>query len=286
MNSIEEALIKLKEDIYASEEIVRNQTKELDSRGIKWFQYDNIKEKMVKEGADKKLVKINVGGKIFSPTLLTILNNPDCLFFNLLMTEHWNYTNELFLDRGYKYFPVILSWMRNGAVTLDDYKDEQIYDILAEARFYCLKPMINFLENYTAKIFLVSFEFSGEYRSGDQVAGTNNIEDLNDHDDTSCMKGVCTGYTGWIIFELNREVDVENIEIGGWRGNTNLYASSNGSGASILTSLNKVDWTQVGTINSSYGNGPMIHTVTPSRAKYIKLNHNSYLGIGYFRVVK
>jgi hypothetical protein len=136
------------------------------------------------------------------------------------------------------------------------------------------------------KIVFVSFEFSGEYRSGTQVAGSNNIEDLNDHDDITCLKGICTGYPGWIVIELNREVEFEEIEIGGYKGNTNLYASSNGSGAAILTSLDKISWTNVGSINSNYATSPYIHKVTSSRAKYLKFTHNSYIGIGYLRIIK
>ena len=54
----------------------------------------------------------------------------------------------------------------------------------------------------------------------------------------------------------------------------------------IQTSLDKSTWTTVGTINSSYGNQVYMHKVTPSRAKYLKFNHNSYLGIGYCRIYK
>ena len=145
--------------------------------------------------------------------------------------------------------------------------------------------MIDYLENYTKEITVVGFEFSGEYRSGQQTAGTNNIDDINNFDDTSCMRGFATGYNGWIIFELNKEVEFDSLEIGGFRGNTNLYASSNGSGATIKTSTDKNTWTTVGNINSGYQNGPYLHSVTQSRAKYVKLEHNSYLGVGYFKVI-
>lgn len=286
MNSLAKSLVSLKEKVDSLEINLVAQTKELDNRGLKWFEFDDKKQKLIENGAERKIVKINVGGKVFQCSLLTILNNPDCLFFNLIMTDNWNYEEEIFFDRSFKYFPIVLSYLRNNKVNLDGYSDEQIPDITLEAKYYNIVPLIEITEKYVSKIFLVNFEFSGEYRSGDQLAGTNNVEDLNDHEDTSCMKGICTAYTGWIILELNREVDVEKIEIGGYRGNTNLYASSNGSGASILTSLDKSSWTQVGVINSSYANTVYLHEVTPSRAKYIKLNHNSYLGIGYFRVVR
>lgn len=285
-NILGEALKEVKTKLEGVESSLLNQLKELDGRGIKWFQYDAKKEKLIKEGAESVRVYINVGGKQFQTTLLTILNHPDTLFFNLIMTDQWDYNEELFIDRGYKYFDAILSFMRNKQIFMSSYRDEEITDISKEAKFYQLYSMSDYLETYCRDVVFIGFEFSGEYRSGDQVAGTNNIDDLNNFDDISCLKGICTNYTGWITIELSREVEFEQLEIGGYRGNTNLYSNSNGSGAQIKTSLDKVNWVNVGTINSAYANGPYLHTVTSSKAKYIKFEHNSYLGIGYLKVIK
>lgn len=286
MNALSHSLSELNTKISELETKLTDQTKQLDSRGLKWFQYDDKKEKFINEGADHQRVHINVGGKVFHTTLLTILNNPDCLLFNLIMTEQWDYKEEIYFDRGYTYFDVLLSFLRNQKVNLSSYVDEEIPLILKEAEFYHVFGLVEYLKTYVSKIFFINFEFSGEYRSGNSVAGTNNIEDLNNHEDTSCTRGICTGYTGWIVLELNKEVDFDKLEIGSFRGNTNIYSSSNGSGASIKTSLDKTNWVNVGTINSNYANGPYIHNITQSRAKYIKFEYSSYIGIGYLRVIR
>lgn len=285
MNSINSGLITINDKLAAFEPYLTAQTKELDSKGIRWFQYDSKKEDLLQKNPNL-ILTINIGGKKFYITLKTILNNPDNVFFNLIITEQWNIKDELFIDRSYTYFNVVISYLRNGVVDLSLYSDEEIPSIKKEAEYYMIEGLIDLLANYVAKIVFVSFEFSGEYRSGNQSAGTNNIDDLNDEEDRTMMKGICTGYPGWIIIELNREVEFEEIEIGGFRGNTNLYASSNGSGAQIMTSLDKTNWTTVGSINASYANSPYIHKVTSSRAKYLKFSHNSYIGIGYLRIVK
>lgn len=276
----------LKEKLSLLETPLVNQLKDLDKRGIKWFQYDAKKEEMIKNNADTKLIYINVGGKQFQTTLLTLLNHPDSLFFNLIITDQWNIEEELFVDRSYKYFNVILSFLRNRQVNVGGYKDEEIFEMIKEAKYYQLNQLTTFLEVDSREVTYLSFEFSGEYRSSNQLAGTNNIEDLNNFEDRSCMKGICTNYTGWITLELSREVEFEQIEIGGYRGNTNIYASSNGSGATIKTSLDKNNWTTVGTIPSTYANNPVIHPVTLSKAKYVKFECTSYLGIGYFRIIR
>ena len=286
MNNLGKSLINIEEKIFTLGSFLTKQTEELDSRGVKWFNYDDKKEQMIKQGADKKIIKFNIGGKIYQCTLLTILNNPDCLFFNLIMSGDWNIEEELFFDRSFKYFPIILSYLRNKIVSLEDYRDEQMPDISIEAKYYCIQSLIDITEKYASKTVLVSFEFSGQYLSGTTVVGTNDINDLNDIEDRSCMKGVVTGSPGWIIFKLNKETEVAEIEIGGYRGNTNLFACSNGSGASIMTSTDKTSWVDVGTINSLYANDVYLHSVTPSKAKYIKLNYSSYIGVGYFRVLK
>lgn len=278
-------LSNLKDQLNSLNDPLSNQLKDLDKRGIKWFHYDAIKDKMIKDNADTKLIYINVGGKVFQTTLLTLLNHPDTLLFNLIITDQWNYSEELFVDRSYKYFSVILSFLRNKNVNLSIYKEEELEEIMKEAKFYQLGNLTENLETSSGEVMYQNFEFSGEYRSSGILAGTNNIEDMNNFDDKSCTKGICTNTAGWIIFELNRSVEFEQIEIGGYRGNS-IYSSSNGSGATIKTSMDKNDWTTIGTIPSSYATIVVSHPVTISKAKYVKFEHTSYLGIGYFKIIK
>lgn len=285
MNGLANSLSELNTKISSIEDNLQSQTKELDSKGIKWFEYDAKKERLVNCGASNKILKINVGGKVFSLTLLTILSNPDCLLFNLIMTDQWDYSEELYVDRSYTHFHLIASYLRNTKISVDSINHEELPSILREAEFFHIAPLIDLLKVLSARIYFLSFEFSGEYMSGQTVIGTNNIADINDNTERSCTKGICTNNPGWIIFELNKEIEIQSIEIGGYSGNTNTFSTSNGSGATIRTSVEKVNWTTVGTINSQFTSGPYIHSLTSSRAKYIKIEHNGNIGIGYFRVI-
>lgn len=286
MSVLKESLNNLQVKLDGIEDDMVKQLQDLDQRGSKWFSFDEKKERLLRDDGNH-MCTLNVGGKIFKVSLLTILNHPDCLFFNLIMTDQWNHQEELFFDRSYKYFHLILTFLRNHEVNLNGFSEEEIVDILKEAKFYYLMGMIEYVEKfekYGREITVVGFEFSGEYRSGNNLAGTNDFNDLNNFEDVSCMKGICTAYTGWIILELSREVEFDHIEISGYKGNTNIYASSNGSGANISTSTDKTNWTIVGTISSEYANTIYKQEVNSSTARYVKLHHNSYLGIGYFRV--
>ena len=159
----------------------------------------------------------------------------------------------------------------------------QIYE---EAKFYEIDELAAFLEEIRRETKYVRFESSGVYTFSNRTAGTNNIEDMNNFEDRSLTKGICTSYTGWIIFELNREVEFEEIEVGGWNGDTSLWGVSNGSGSTIKTSLDKSSWTTIGTLPNNFGALIIDVKLTKSRARYVKFECSSYLGLGYFRIKK
>jgi hypothetical protein len=277
-------LDNLKDKLNLIDTPLTNQLKDLDKRGVKWFKYDSIKEQMINEGAENKLIYINIGGKIFQTTLLTILNHPDTLLFNLIITNEWNYNEELFIDRSYKYFNVILSYLRNKNVNLTIYKEEEVEEILKEAKFYQIGTLSEVLSSCCKEVSYNGFEFSGEYRSSGILAGTNNIDDINNFEDRSCRRGICTHSPGWILFELNRTVEFDQIELGGYCGNNN-YSSSNGSGATIKTSIDKIEWNTFGVVQSNYGSTIINILGTTSKARFVKFDHNTHIGIGYFKII-
>jgi hypothetical protein len=132
------------------------------------------------------------------------------------------------------------------------------------------------------KIDFVSFESSGTYSANGQVAGTTSVQDLKDK---SLHNGLCVNSPGWIIIELNKEWEFDEIEIGGWGGNSTIWSLYNGRGASILTSTDKTNWQTVGSIPKNYSQHVQTVKLTRTRAKYIKFNHNDYPGISFLKIV-
>ncbi len=100
------------------------------------------------------------------------------------------------------------------------------------------------------------------------------------------MKGVCTGANGWVIIEMKRECEFEEMEVAGWKGNSAIWYGENGSGSTISTSLDKDKWTKIGNIPSGYGSKITKVKVKKSSAKFIKFEHTSYLGLGYLDIKK
>jgi len=141
------------------------------------------------------------------------------------------------------------------------------------------------IEKYeeSEEIEMVSFDSSGNYIVNGITAGTNRIEDLNDR---SLTKGICAKINGWIIIELKKQYEVNEIEIGGWNGNKAIWGVSNGSGASISTSLDKSNWSSVGAIPTNYGAQIQKVSLKCTPTRYIKFEQNSYIGIGFLKIYK
>jgi len=127
----------------------------------------------------------------------------------------------------------------------------------------------------------IAFEFSGSY----MTAGSNKVEDLNDFNDRSLQRGICATSPGWINIELQDKITIHEIEVGGWNGNSSIWGVSNGGGATISTSNDKSSWQSVGTLPSGFGATVQQITLTKPEAKYVRFQHNSYLGLGYFRIL-
>lgn len=284
MDVLNQSLLSLSSKLTSFEETLEKKLKELDKKGLHWFKMDFRRDELLKEGRDKR-VSLDIGGRRFFTTLGTLLSQEDTVFYNLILTEQWDPQEELFIDRSYKHFDKILSYLRHSSLDLLNFSSITIAEILEEADFYKLEGLRELLEKALIEIKFLGFTCSGLYRSGNRSAGTNNIEDLNNTEDRSLLKGICTDYTGWIEIEFNREAEFEEIEIGGYNGNTSLYAASNGANSQISTSMDRSSWTQVGVTPSDYGAQIKTVKLTRSKAKFIKFQCGSYLGIGYLRII-
>lgn len=51
------------------------------------------------------------------------------------------------IDRSGKHFERILNYLRDEDCLLNDLSDTELYELLKEAKFYCIQPLINQIEN-------------------------------------------------------------------------------------------------------------------------------------------
>lgn len=280
---IRDELLVLKGKLELLEKELTDQMMELEVKAEKWAKIDEDAELLIK--TKNTVLFLDVGGKKFQTKLDTLLSIKDTLFYKLIVTEQIDLTKEIFIDRNNDYFHIILSFLRNKKVNLNGYSSKKLREILEEAQFYEISDLIANIEDGLSEVFFTDFEVNGNYYSGGTLAGTQEVACLNNIDDRTLTKGICATSPGIITLTLNREVEFEEVEIAGWGGNTGIWASTNGASSKILTSTDKNNWVQVGNTGSNYGTISKIK-LTKSKAKYIKIEGTSYLGLGYLRIYK
>jgi hypothetical protein len=280
--------VTLKNDIYTMkdrldkvEADLKFQVSELIMKEELWNKLDSTAEQ-IKTNEDAPIT-FNICGKKFTTRKSTLLNTKDTLFYRMIISRDVNIKEDIFFDRSPKYFGIILDFLRTKKISLKRFKTIELDAVKREAEYFEINEIIDLIGGGPLEIELSSFEFSGPYMSSGILVGTNKIEDLSD---ISMMKGICAVSPGWIIIELNGEWEINGLEVGGYKGNTSYWGADNGTGASIKVSTDKVTWSTVGTIPSSFGVTPKTVTFSSVSAKYIKFDYTSYLGIGYLRVNK
>lgn len=280
-NLLKDDLLALKSKLENIETQLEGQMKDLEEREEKWKVMDERVQDIVKN--QNEVATFNIGGKKFATRTETLLGVKDTLFYKLILSNKFNLQEEIFFDRSPKMFTYILDYLRHKKINYKRFNKEELEELRVEAEYYEIGDIVAYLEDKMKEIEFVNFEYSGPYSYSGNVVGTGKIEDLKDR---SLMKGICATSPGWIIIELNTEWEFEELEIGGWNGNSTYWYANNGVGASIMTSNDKVNWKTVGTIPNNYGSQIQTVKLTKSSGKYIKFNHNSYLGLGYLDIKK
>jgi len=278
--NLRDQLKALKNKLVTLESDFTNQLIEVSAKAEKWYKRDEEVANILK--IDNPTISLNIGGQIFQTKLETLLQIKDTLFYRLILSKQLDFKREIFIDRHYQNFQYIISYLRNKKLNTSKFTTKQMDELYEESQFYEITELTDLLDEEKREITFVKFEFSGQY----STAGTNKLEDINNFEDRTQMKGICAISPGWIIFELNREVEFDELEIGGWKGNSGIWASSNGQGSQILVSNDKTTWINIGTIPNDYANQIKKVKVTNSRAKFVKLQGTGYLGVGYFRILK
>ena len=279
--SLKDSLLGLKSKLQNIEKDFGEKIIDVESKESKNLKLDKEIDFLV--ATKNNIVHLNIGGKIFQTKIETLQTIKESIFANMIkekIEKNENLNEEIFFDRSYIHFPIILNYLRSQKFTLKGMIKYDVEDLLCEARFYGLSEIVIMAEEVMKEIEFVSFQFAGQYSNG----GTNRLEDINDR---NLNTGFCINSPGWIVIELNYEHEIGSVEIGGYNGNTSLFAVSNGANAQLMTSTDKVTWTEVGKTPSNYGN--QITTVKCTKktmCKYFKVNHNSYLGIGFLKLHK
>jgi len=130
----------------------------------------NLKEKeeafernhKIIEKITKKKVKLDVGGKVFSCSLNTLIKEEpsyfSAMFSGRYKLEKDEEDGSYFIDRNPTYFEIILDYLRTGKLRFAKFSPEEIDELTEEAEFYQIPTLIAFLKPQTN--FLSSFDSS------------------------------------------------------------------------------------------------------------------------------
>jgi len=229
------------------------------------------------------LICLNVGGKIFKTKLSTLLSEKDTYFYFIIsqrLENNEKIDDEMFFDRSYANFDYFMDYLRTKRFSLGGSTRGDLEDLYADAIFYGFSVIVSQIEELMMECTLVNMDGSSAKYS---TCGSHDVKDLADKD---LNKGITVMSPYTIIIEFNMTQTFNQIEVGGFNGDNNNFGVTNGSNAQIFVSSDKVNWgSEVGKLPSDYGN--QIQTVTLNMtvtAKYIKFQHNTYLGMGYLNI--
>jgi len=231
----------------------------------------------------KHLISINIGGKIFKTKLSTLLSEKDTYFYYIIakrLENNEKVDDEMFFDRSYDKFDYFMDYLRTKRFSLSGSTRGDLQELLDDATFYGFSVISSQIEELMQECTFVNMDGSSAKYS---TCGSHDVKDLADKD---LNKGITVMSPYTIIIEFNMTQTFNQIEVGGFNGDNNNFGVTNGSNAQIFVSSDKVNWgSEVGKLPSDYGN--QIQTVTLNKtvtAKYIKFQHNTYLGMGYLNI--
>lgn len=281
MAQLKEDLVTLKARLELIETQLEGEMKVLNEREEKWNKLDKEANKIL--DINDTVVKFNVSGQHFASRKSTLESVADTLFHKIVNSGELDLSKPIFFDRNPCVFQALLDFLRTKAINYKTFNKYELVELFREADYYEIEEIASYLRERTKDIECIRMEQSSNYVYKGKTAGTNKCCDLKDK---SLKKGICTGSPGWIILDLNSDWEFEEIEVGGYCGDADLWYSGNGSGAAIETSVDRTTWTKVGSVPSNYANKITKVKVKKSVAKYVKLSHTSYLGIGYLNIIK
>lgn len=136
---LKDDLLSLKGKLETIEIEFEKRLVEVEEKQKKFKEIENKFDEIIK--TKDSWIKLNIGGKIFKTKLSTLLSIKDTLFYNLLSLHIENNTdipNEIFIDRSFENFDLILDFIRNKNVNIKGKDKLQRLQIIDDFDFYGL----------------------------------------------------------------------------------------------------------------------------------------------------
>lgn len=237
-----------------------------------------LEELLLKQSSGS--VSLNVGGEVHQVSLNTLKSRRGTLFYKQILRGIIKPDIEVFYDRDPTHFTRILNFLRYGKINTSDLPLEKKEELLNEATFYEINYIIEVLKATPCQFEIQAVNIQKPYLVNGKRIGDTFLATLKN---TSLTKGFTSDSPGEIIFKFNREIQSNELHVGGYNGNsTNWYVKS-GEGSEISISMDSLEWKSVGFLPSDFGfeiKKIMLQN-NNSKFRYIRFKSENQIGIGY-----
>jgi hypothetical protein len=265
LNDLRDKLSKIKIKAESIHSGLNREVHELNSLNEKWNDIDTKAKNILSNQTG--IIKFNVSGKIFATKIETLMSVKDTLFYKIIMSNRFDLTQTIYFDRPFNYFQILLDYIRYKKFQIKRYKNDEINAIKVEAKYFEINDIIKIIDSKTI-VEIINVDSTG--------VNSINLDDIRDR---NMRKGIIV--KNFICFELNKEIELEQIDIGGIKDNESRPVSIN-----IFVGEDKNSMKYVGNLPNLFNQQIVIVDLIKTRARYIELRSNESFGISYFNIIK
>ena len=288
MNRLTLKINNLKEKIQNTKITIKQIHSKAENLGI---EQESIKDKLAKilnQSKADQIVKFNVRGMKFNLSQRLIFNRKDTLLYSIVNNSQFDINEELMFDRSPIIFKYILQYYRYNNIDYRSLNPIECNCLLEEAIYFEIDDISEYLSERAKGPYFIKYEYTNPFLDSDDNLYVKDCQ-ISDFDNKSLKQGgCCVDKKGYVIFELNTDWKIHALSIGPYvhivKGSGWLV--SYGSGAKILTSMDKNLWNEVGEIPNTYSTKILKIELAESLCKYIKIQHpTGPLGLSHLKPI-
>lgn len=233
-------------------------------------------------------VTLNVGGEEYQVSLSTLKSRRNTLFYKQILRGVIKNNNTVFYDRDPKHFNTILSFLRSGKLSINNYNEEDKNELLNESMFYEVNYIIEILKNTNTNFEISEVKISNPFKYKENYICNTLVTCLNKN--KKLDKGFVSDKNGSVVIKFNKDITATEMMIAGYNGNSDSWFVGNGKGALIHigkennknSSEKTLIWEFVSIVPNEYGHEILnIKFKNKMTFRYLKFVCADFFGIGY-----
>jgi len=212
--NLHDDLKTLKEKLLLIEKQYEVKLTEVEEKESRFKQVEDQLKNYLEE--KDKIIFLNIGGKVYQTKISTILSVKDTVFYKLLTSyieKGEEMPKELFFDRGYNHFPVILEYLRTKKFNIKEIKNRfDREEVISELTYYGMNDIMGVGKKIPIDL---------AWDQGRSKAGTFTI---NSSDSSKIQIHSTTCYTHFVTNKnFNNENFVVELEVNVQQSDNYLY---------------------------------------------------------------